>query len=162
MTMTCNRELQRRSAVFPASLGSAREARRFVEATLEGAGVEDPALSDRLTLATSELVTNAVVHARSEVEVRITVDDDVVWLEVADRSASLPERMPPSVTSTHGRGLVLVDALAGRWGVAPASAGRGKSVWVEVSRACTSDASGLKTRRRRRRGADVRRPFGSL
>lgn len=138
MTMICHRQPQRYSAAFPASLGSAREARRFVEAALGRAGVQDQALADRLTLATSELVTNAVVHAGSEAEVQITVDQAFVWLEVADKSAALPERTPPSVTSTQGRGLVLVDALARAWGVAPASAGFGKSVWVQVSRGQSS------------------------
>ena len=135
MTMTRYAEAQRYSALFPVSLGSAREARRFVEETLDEAGVEDRVLAERVTLATSELVTNAVVHARSPVEVHVTVDRDSVWVEVADTSAALPERTLPPVTSTHGRGLVLVDALSVAWGVAPASTGPGKSVWVQVSRA---------------------------
>lgn len=134
MTMICDRKPRRYSALFPASAGSARDARRFVEAALEGARVEDQALSDRLILATSELVTNAVIHAGSEAEVQITVDQDSVWVEVTDRSTALPEPMSPRVTSTHGRGLVLVDAVARAWGVTPASAGFGKSVWVQVSR----------------------------
>ena len=125
---------QRHSALFPASAASAREARRFVLGVLEGAGVDDPLLSDRLTLATSELVSNALVHAGSPVEVEVTVDREAITVEVADRSAALPQRTPRPVMSTHGRGLVLVDALAAAWGVGSAPAGPGKTVWVQVTR----------------------------
>ncbi len=121
------------TANFPPSLTSARRAREFV-ATGLGAEMDEPALAERLGLCTSELVTNAVVHAQTDVEVRLVIDATNIWLEVTDEAPARPDRAPPSGTSTCGRGLVLVDALANEWGVVDVKGGVGKMVWVRISR----------------------------
>jgi two-component sensor histidine kinase len=104
-----------------------------VWASLDAAGATEADLPDRIGLVTSELVTNAVVHARSDLEVRIRVSGPEIYLEVADEMPALvaPRR---SIDETGGRGLVLVDALCDAWGVADVDQGRGKRVWVRVSR----------------------------
>lgn len=130
-------EPQRHIAVFPASLLSARHARRFVQAELDDAGADDDVLAERLALATSELVTNAVVHAGTDIEVRITIDRHDVWVEVLDAGPNRPSRSPASLTECGGRGLLIVDALADAWGVAEVDGGQGKMVWIRVSRAGT-------------------------
>jgi anti-sigma regulatory factor (Ser/Thr protein kinase) len=130
-------EPQRHIAVFPASLLSARQARQFVQAELVNAGADDEVLAERLALVTSELVTNAVVHAGTDIEVRITIEVHDVWVEVVDAGPNQPYRAPPSLTETSGRGLLLVDALADAWGVAEVQDGQGKMVWIRVSRAGT-------------------------
>ena len=127
-------EPQRHIAVFPASLQSAGQARAFVQAGLTEAGVHDAILRERLTLVTSELVANAVVHACTEVEVRVTIGDEDVWVEVADAAPTRLRPAPPSLIDTSGRGLLLVDALADSWGVAEAHHGGGKTVWTRLSR----------------------------
>ncbi|MDQ6615303.1 MAG: ATP-binding protein [Actinomycetota bacterium] len=122
------------SSTFPPFLLSARRAREFVAAGLRDSGVDEPVLVDRLSLVTSELVTNAVVHAGTDVEVRVTIDPSDVWVEVVDRSPVLPYRSPPSPSGISGRGLDLVDALADAWGVAEVEHGLGKTVWARASR----------------------------
>jgi anti-sigma regulatory factor (Ser/Thr protein kinase) len=122
------------SATFPASPRSAHDAREFVRTGLEDAGVDQPVLSDRLSLITSELVTNAILHAGSDIEVRIVIDLRDVVLEVIDDAEGRPRPIPPSNSETSGRGLILVDALADAWGVAEVEGGVGKMVWIRVSR----------------------------
>jgi two-component sensor histidine kinase len=85
-------------------------------------------------LVASELVTNAIVHADTDVEVRLAVDAADVWLEVLDEAPGRPWHPPPSPLETCGRGLVLVDALADSWGVADVAGSLGKMVWMRVSR----------------------------
>jgi anti-sigma regulatory factor (Ser/Thr protein kinase) len=102
-----------------------REARRFVRAT--AAVLEADRLNDLLVL-TSELATNAVLHARTPFEVSVTVTDDVVLVCVGDRAAGEPRSPAPSDRRESGRGMVLVRSLADEWGVHPA-VGQGKAVW---------------------------------
>jgi len=119
---------------FPAKPASARQARDFVAAGLRDAGVHETAVAERVILVASELVTNAVVHARSDVEVRMMIDSGDVSLEVLDEGPAHPNRVPASRAVTSGRGLVLVDALADEWGVAEVQGSRGKMVWARVGR----------------------------
>jgi len=89
-------------------------------------------LSTDIELAADELITNALVHtdggAMLTVEL-LTNGRHMVRLEIQDCSSEWPRRRVPGETATSGRGLLLVDALAGRWGVDPL--GTGKSVWCE-------------------------------
>ncbi|MEU3615276.1 SpoIIE family protein phosphatase [Streptomyces sp. NPDC006872] len=100
---------------------SVATARSFVRDTLQGWGFAD--IVDDAVVLTSELVTNAVVHAGTHAEVLCLRSDDGVRIEVADR---YPEReiplqgSPASMGSPDregGRGLQLCAAIAGRWGV---------------------------------------------
>lgn len=112
-----------------------RAARDFVRAALagwDGAGdLED--LAESVTLLVSEVVTNAVVHASSDVEVLIRLNADAAVVEVTDTSDSAPVPRDADDEATSGRGMALVDALARSWGVRPAPGG-GKTVWFEVAR----------------------------
>jgi DNA-binding NarL/FixJ family response regulator len=110
---------------------SAGEARRFVATTLEEWA--DGPLLETVTLLTSELVTNAIVHAGSEVDVVVRLTDEAARVEVTDRS-DLPPALRVAGEETSGRGLALVEALARRWGTRRRLSG-GKTVWFEVPRA---------------------------
>jgi anti-sigma regulatory factor (Ser/Thr protein kinase) len=84
-------------------------------------------------LVCTELMTNVYQHARSSGQIRIAKRDDdrVVRVEVDDDSPLIPvvpSRQPRN--AKHGRGLVMVDALAKRWGVRRNP--RGKTVWADV------------------------------
>ena len=83
---------------------------------------------DDLCLVTSELATNAVVHARTSFGVVVGLMDHSIVVEVTDGSDVLPvlERYPSRCES--GRGLLLVDALSQRWGADLVPAG--KTVWA--------------------------------
>jgi anti-sigma regulatory factor (Ser/Thr protein kinase) len=117
--------------VLPPSAISASRARHFVAATLRDAG-KDQELVDRLGLVTSELVTNAVIHAMTELEIRVTLDGPSVLLEVFDGASEPPWRPLPAAFDTGGRGLMLVDALVDEWGVNDLAAGMGKRVWARA------------------------------
>ncbi|MCY0957762.1 ATP-binding protein [Streptomyces sp. H27-H5] len=112
---------------------SARPARLLVSGALDRwslGGVEDAAL-----LVMSELVSNAVAHARSG-SIRVTVtrraDLLVVRLAVVDMSHRLPLPRPAVEDDESGRGLALVAALSdGRWGVDPLR--WGKRVWADLA-----------------------------
>ncbi len=110
------------------------EARGFVHECLCDWGLGD--LSTDLVLITSELVTNALIHAGSDVDLRLRASDDRLRLEVRDSESDPPVPAAYSLTdegsarAEHGRGLFLVDALADTWHTSPN--GRGKTVWLEM------------------------------
>jgi anti-sigma regulatory factor (Ser/Thr protein kinase) len=85
------------------------------------------------SLVVSELVTNAVVHARTPLEVRVLVAGDRVRIEVHDQTAGQPRRRSPTTHATGGRGLRMVEALCHAWGVETDADGAGKTVWAEVA-----------------------------
>lgn len=88
-------------------------------------------LDGPLELLATELVTNAVIHARTLMDVVITYDGTAVRFEVEDRERSLPTLVEPDPEAEGGRGLWLVDQLATRWAVEPAAGG--KRVWFAVA-----------------------------
>jgi anti-sigma regulatory factor (Ser/Thr protein kinase) len=107
--------------------------------------VRDLSPDGRLELLTSELVTNAVVHgAVGEAEsVLVWVgvrDDGTVMVEVWDEGATgvEPAVSEPEWHTVGGRGMLLVDALASRWGTRYEGA---RCVWFELA----SDGSGFGT-----------------
>jgi anti-sigma regulatory factor (Ser/Thr protein kinase) len=117
----------------PSSVGRAR---RWLSRELEEWGLEDFDYDASVVL--SELVTNAVLHARSEIELRL-VYDDVLRLEVCDASDTMPVPRGHASSTTTGRGLHLVAALASSWGYEPR--GAGKCVWAEFAEVAGSPRS---------------------
>jgi anti-sigma regulatory factor (Ser/Thr protein kinase) len=102
--------------------------RRFVRDTLEGWGCED--VADDAALVTSELITNAVLHAHTAIALSMRRVEGRVRIEVADHSSSLPRLRNHSERSGTGRGLHLVSAVASDWGAEAVD--DGKVVWVEL------------------------------
>jgi anti-sigma regulatory factor (Ser/Thr protein kinase) len=121
MCRVVNREL-------PLAPSAVAEARTFVADALRRWELES--LVPDAALLTSELVTNSLLHARTDVTVTVAVADGVAEVGVADRSASPPQARPLGVTGESGRGLHLVEQLAQDWGVVPTS--RGKQVWFRL------------------------------
>jgi phosphoserine phosphatase RsbU/P len=110
---------------------SAAVARRAVEGALAKAGFGH--LLDEALLLVTELVTNAVVHAGTLVDLQILTDDAGLRVEVADAGpGGFVQQGPPDDTREGGRGLFLLDALATEWGTS-SSAGR-KAVWFRLGR----------------------------
>lgn len=116
---------------------SAARARRFVEEQLVAAGLDD--LGGVATLLVSELVTNAVVHAvpraasarAADIAVTVRFGPDRLRVEVCDGDPKLPRRRRRRLLAPGGRGLLLVEELAMRWGAEHTSSG--KSVWFELT-----------------------------
>jgi anti-sigma regulatory factor (Ser/Thr protein kinase) len=133
------------TAAYQPVPAAAAAARRFVRDTLQsweltGLSEDQDALVDDAVLLTSELVTNAVLHAGTPVQVtcRIVLDerDGAVEIAVLDRRpAQLRPDLPHSPTEaaerTNGRGLQLPSQLASAWGVT--YSGTAKAVWFRMS-----------------------------
>ncbi|MGW5442169.1 ATP-binding protein [Streptomyces asiaticus] len=93
------------------------------------------AVEEAALLVLSELVTNAVRHARvpgRQIETRYLHQGDKVRIEVHDAADQLPKLRTPTPESVRGRGLVLVETLADQWGVTPRPA-VGKAVWAVLA-----------------------------
>jgi anti-sigma regulatory factor (Ser/Thr protein kinase) len=88
-------------------------------------------LVDDVVLATSELVTNAIVHGLGPIDLRMRMNSREVLVEVQDRGTFQPRKLRPTAEDEHGRGLQIVAALAERWGTRATE--DGKSVWCVVS-----------------------------
>lgn len=104
-------------------------ARRFVEQHLVEHGRDD-AVPD-LSLLVSELVSNAISHARTSFAVTLVITRHSIRLEVSDGSPQAPVIADVTHEDDGGRGLRIVAALAHDWGVTSDPAG-GKSVWASV------------------------------
>jgi anti-sigma regulatory factor (Ser/Thr protein kinase) len=113
---------------LPLDPTSASAARRFVTDVLHQWGHQD--LSHQLSLLTSELVTNSVLHTSGELELGMYLDVDRLRVEVVDRSERLPALQAPDPNAPGGRGLLIIEALSRAWGVE--GRGDGKAVWFEV------------------------------
>ncbi|MGH9300544.1 MAG: ATP-binding protein [Acidimicrobiales bacterium] len=108
-------------------------ARRFLAERLAAWGGQE--YGDAATLLIGEMVANAVLHARTDLTVRLSMHDAGLRIEVSDLSDRRPVVRHYSMESTTGRGLGLIDEMAQRWGVTDAPPGSGKTVWVELDAA---------------------------
>jgi anti-sigma regulatory factor (Ser/Thr protein kinase) len=116
--------------VLPCGPEAAGQARRIVAQACTGAGVGSDA-RDSALLCTSELVTNALVHGRSDVRLVVRCSPGRLRIEVGDDNSRHPQLQPADDGALDGRGLFIVDLLATRWGVRDDSIG--KVVWFELS-----------------------------
>lgn len=117
-----------RTLVLSTTPDAVPTARALLREVLDGT-----ALAARLEdgeLALSELVTNAVLHGRDPVGVRVVLSADVLRAEVRDASPVSPSFSMLDETAVTGRGLLLISAVSDRWGVEPSSSG--KVVWFEL------------------------------
>ena len=127
---------------LPSAPSSCSEARRHILNTL--VDVPDD-VRDLAVLLTSELVSNAIMHAVGPVTLTIELDETLIRMEVADAGTMPPTVKPYGPESATGRGLRLLDVLADQWGWNPSDSG--KTVWFELStvaRAVTGASRGMK------------------
>src|SRR4249920_1957865 len=128
------------TAAYQPEPTAAAAARRFVRDTLQtwlisGDATAGHGLVDDAVLLTSELVTNAVVHAGTPVEVTCKLTDGGVEVVVSDGHPTRLVPEPPEnehipAERTSGRGLLLPAALASAWGVTYGQAA--KAVWFRI------------------------------
>lgn len=119
---------------------SVPQARRWLRDRLDAWELAE--LEPDASLLVTELVTNAIVHAHSQVHLTATVADGLLEVAVSDHE---PQQLMPyshetvvmsrlvdaGELSEGGRGMGLVDAIADAWGVA--LLGQGKQVWFRLS-----------------------------
>jgi hypothetical protein len=111
---------------FGRDAGTPAAVRRFVTTTLRDWTADDHV--DDVVLVADELVTNALVHACSDVDVTLTYDSGSIRVAVADSSIVAPRPADRGAAATSGRGLHIVDILSSAWGHHPS--GTGKVVWA--------------------------------
>jgi anti-sigma regulatory factor (Ser/Thr protein kinase) len=127
---------------FTSTRRGARLARRLAAVRLDAWGIPyDTAPHDAVVLIVAELAANAVVHGRVpgrdfELRLHLAARSGTVRVEVGDtRGERIPPQpgavAPPTGLAESGRGLVLVEGLAARWGRHPRVEGPGKTVWAE-------------------------------
>jgi len=108
---------------------SPRRARSFVAAACAEWGVG--ALCDDAVIAASELVSNAVQHARTECRLTLRLDEQGLTVEVRDyRPGPLTLLRPVAPGTPRGLGLIAVAATCRHWGVTPTE--DGKAVWARL------------------------------
>jgi anti-sigma regulatory factor (Ser/Thr protein kinase) len=123
--------------VYNAELPAPEEvtaARRALDRWLLTRGVDED-LRDAVLLVATELVANAVQHARSGFTLAAEMlDDGAVRIDVFDRDTRLPVAGLADEDATGGRGLHLVSTLATDWGSGTADEEgiSGKTVWAVV------------------------------
>ncbi|MEU9317106.1 ATP-binding protein [Streptomyces sp. NPDC048295] len=118
---------------FRARRDSVPAARRHVESVLTEWKLGG--IIDETTLVASELSTNAVNHGKGTgdyFELGLRRRNGTLVLEVSDSYQwRMPELRAPTLDDLSGRGLVIVDAVAAKWGVRPRDPG--KTVWVHLT-----------------------------
>lgn len=127
-------EGQRRTATrtLPAESTAPGAARVWAAKTLGSWGLDEDGI-DVALLGINELVTNALLHARTGSRVELDLDEQRLLVLVSDSGmASQPQVQETDPTAVRGRGLVLVDALTDAWGSERTS--RGTTVWFEIAR----------------------------
>ncbi|MDQ1635113.1 MAG: hypothetical protein QOJ32_1922 [Frankiaceae bacterium] len=120
----------RHHATFEPAPSSVGQARRVLQEVLAEAGKADWA--DAASLAVSELVTNAVLHAHTTIELQIELGPDCLRVEVCDFNPVLPLERSYDMQATTGRGMALVAAMTSGCGVVSLGS-RGKVVWFELA-----------------------------
>ncbi len=115
---------------LPQELASVRQARAFVQDTLNGWDLA--VLVDDACIVVSELAANAITHADSCYRIRFVLSEATLRIEVRDGGRGTPEPQPPSMTDEHGRGLLMVAALSAAWGIEDAADDH-KVVWADLT-----------------------------
>jgi two-component sensor histidine kinase len=117
--------------IMPPASGALAELRTWARSWLEQHPTQgvDP---DNVVLSMTELVTNSIKHGAGPVHVELTGDTDNLLLIVSDCSEAMPRRQELTGEAETGRGILILESLATRWGVQPEPTG-GKTVWCEFA-----------------------------
>ncbi|MER7330725.1 MULTISPECIES: SpoIIE family protein phosphatase [unclassified Micromonospora] len=136
---TGGRDEHVRRVRLPADRRTPAAARALVRSVLNEAHLDE--LLNEALLLTTELSTNAVEHARTELDVEVVADSDGLTVTVSDFAAGPVDELTVGVrndatdideVSERGRGLLLVDHFASRWGTTYLPTGKG--VWFRLDR----------------------------
>ena len=110
-------------------------ARRFIRRELDG--VITPALLEDVLLMTTEMVTNVVLHARTDVHLGVTHDGTNVLVTVQDHNTDGPAERAKNAAegrlAENGRGMQIIDNLADDFGWRRLPTGEGKVMWFALA-----------------------------
>jgi anti-sigma regulatory factor (Ser/Thr protein kinase) len=120
---------ERLETQLPGTTSAAAQARSFLRSALATWALDG--FGEVTELLASELVTNSVVHVGGPLTLRVCATPERIRVEVDDRDATEPYVIAVGDESEHGRGVVIVDELASRWG-SEHRVGGGKTVWFEI------------------------------
>ena len=109
---------------------SAARARRLLREAL--AGTPQQGWLDAAELAVTEVVSNAVLHAHTDITLTVELTPDRLVVQVRDRSPALPVQRSYDAHATTGRGMSLVAAVTSEHGVSDAGP-EGKTVWFALA-----------------------------
>lgn len=112
---------------LPPRAASVRHARRLVGDLTAWCPAD---VRTTVALLTSELASNAVIHARTPFTMSASIDASVIRVAISDSGGGRPELRPGGPTPAGGWGLTMVDGASSRWGVD--NDGRCTSVWFEL------------------------------
>jgi anti-sigma regulatory factor (Ser/Thr protein kinase) len=111
--------------ILPSTPYSVQIARFYIRAALDYHGLGE--YTEDVVAATSELVSNAVVHAGGrafDLELLRLEGSSAVMIVVTDPCPLPPIKRGPAAGAEHGRGLLVVEALSARWGWTPRNPGK--------------------------------------
>ena len=145
--------------MLPYAPASAAVARAAVQNALLRHGVARMRSQDA-ALVVSELVGNSLRHARARADGTLLVSwrlaDDEIVVEVSDGGTGEPVMQTPGTESDKGRGLVVIDALARRWGTRYDATGT--TVWAALRMPAGMRSDGRRAAARPRLGHEVEHP----
>jgi DNA-binding CsgD family transcriptional regulator/anti-anti-sigma regulatory factor/anti-sigma regulatory factor (Ser/Thr protein kinase) len=124
---------QRDELPLAATPTAATAARQFVRETLQSwqLAAPDGELREQAQVLAGELATNAVLHAQTDIRLRLELSGDLLHIAVTDLDPRLPRLLPDDPQAEGGRGLRLVKWIATTWGAQPQPEG-GKVVWCTL------------------------------
>ncbi|MEV4626517.1 SpoIIE family protein phosphatase [Micromonospora sp. NPDC049523] len=131
---------------LPADRRTPAAARAIVRSVLAEAHLDE--LLNEALLLTTELSTNAVEHAGTELDIEVVADESGLTVTVSDFAVGPLEKVTArpkndltdiSEVSERGRGLLLVDHFASRWGTTHLPTGKG--VWFRLDRKSAPDTA---------------------
>lgn len=114
---------------LPAGVEAPAVARQAAGSMLYGWGYRDRQWTQLAMLIVSELVTNSVQHAGGCLSLDVQARGATVTIGATDGSAAVPSRR--DADDAGGRGLMLIEAVSGGWGVQKRPGG--KRVWVRLA-----------------------------
>ena len=145
--------------VLPYAPSSAAVARAAVQNALLRRGVV-PMRSEDVALVVSELVGNSLRHAQARADGTLLVSwrltDDEILVEVSDGGSGEPVMQASGADTAAGRGLVVIDALARRWGTRYDDGGT--TVWAALRMPAGMRANGRRDAVRARPDGEMERP----
>ena len=121
---------QKESSTFVPLPSSVRFSRQLTARVCSAAGLPQE-ICETAVLLTSELVTNALIHGRSEVRVVVRAAQGYVRVEVGDDNSRHPVLQAEDPAALDGRGIGLLAACADDWGVRDLPFG--KVVWFQLA-----------------------------